>query len=224
MLPDILEKARTVLTAPGAFYRQMPKSGGFLEPVLFMIVMALVAVIIFIALGLLGLGALSAFGVGIGSMIVMPIMAVVGSFIGAGIMFVIWKLMGTQEPFEVAYRCVAYASAIYPVTAFIGMIPYLGSIAGITWGMYLMFVATKEVHHLNEKTASMVFGIMGFILIVSNVTSEMAARRMATELESMGPALKNIEHMEPEEAGKMVGEFLKGLEKAQKEKSGSEKK
>jgi hypothetical protein len=133
MVQDILEKARTLLTAPGAFYRQMPKSGGFLEPVLFMIVMALVAIIIFIALGLLGLGALSAFDVGIGSMIVMPIMAVVGSFIGAGIMFVIWKLMGTQEPFEVAYRCVANASAIYPITAFIGMIPYLGSIAGITW-------------------------------------------------------------------------------------------
>jgi hypothetical protein len=28
---------------------------------------------------------------------------------------------------------VANASAIYPITAFIGMIPYLGSIAGITW-------------------------------------------------------------------------------------------
>lgn len=75
--------------------------------------------------------------------------------------------------------------------------------------MYLMFVATKEVHHLNEKT-------------VSNVTSEMAARRMATEFENMGPAMKNIEQMEPEEAGKIVGEFLKGLEQAQKEKAGSE--
>jgi hypothetical protein len=223
MLPDILEKARTVLTAPGAFYRQMPKSGGFLEPMLFMIVMAIVGVIIFIALGFLGLGTLSALGVGIGSMIFMPIMAVVGSFIGAGIMFVIWKLMGTQEPFEVAYRCVAYASAIYPVTALIGLLPYLGSIAGIAWGMYLMFIATKEVHQLNEKTASMVFGIMGFILIVSNVTSEMAARRMATEFEKMGPAMQNIENMEPEEAEKMVDEFLKGLEKAQTRKPASEK-
>jgi hypothetical protein len=223
MLPDILEKARTVLTAPGAFYRLMPRSGGFLEPVLFMIVMAIVGVIIFIALGFLGLGTLSAFDVGIGSMLVMPIMAVIGSFIGTGIMFVIWKLMGTQEPFEVAYRCVAYASAIYPVTAFIGMLPYLGSIAGITWGMYLMFIATKEVHHLNEKTASMVFGIIGFILIFSNVTSEMAARRMAMEFENMGPAMKNVENMEPEEAGKIVGEFLKGLEKVQTKKPASEK-
>jgi hypothetical protein len=46
---------------------------------------------------------------------------------------------------------------------------------------------------------------------------------MATEFEQMGPAMENIQNMNPEEAGKMVGEFLKGLEKAQKEKSRSEK-
>jgi hypothetical protein len=130
--------------------------------------------------------------------------------------------MGTQEPFEVAYQCVAYASAIYPVVALIGLVPYIGSIVGVAWGMYLMFIATKEVHQLNEKTASMVFGILGVLLIISNISSEMAARRMSTEFEKMGPAMEKIQNMEPEEAGKMVGEFLKGLEKAQKEKSASE--
>ncbi|MDH4194607.1 MAG: YIP1 family protein [Nitrospirota bacterium] len=224
MVPDILEKARTVLTAPGEFYRQMPKSGGFLEPMLFLIVMAIIGAIIFVSLGFLGLGSFSAMGVGIGAMLFMPVMAVIGSFIGGGIMFVIWKLMGTQEPFEVAYRCVAYASAIYPVTALIGLVPYLGSVVGIAWGMYLMFIATKAVHQLNEKTASMVFGIIGLILIVSNISSEMAARRMATNFEKMVPAMENIQNMEPEEAGKMVGEFLKGLEKAQKENQTGEKK
>ncbi|MGE0472826.1 MAG: YIP1 family protein [Nitrospirales bacterium] len=223
MIPDILEKARTVLTAPADFYRQMPKSGGFLDPILFLIVMAVVGAIILVACGFLGLGPMGALGVGIGSMIFMPVMAIIGSFIGGAIMFVIWKFMGTQEPFETAYRCVAFASAIYPVTALFGLLPYLGSIVGIAWGFYLMFIATKEVHHLNEKTASMVFGILGLILMISNISSEMAARRMSTEFEKISPALENIQNMEPEEAGKMVGEFLKGLEKAQKEKSGSEK-
>ena len=223
MIPDILEKARTVLTAPADFYRQMPKSGGFLDPILFLIVMAVVGAIILVFCGFVGLGPMGALGVGIGSMLFMPIMAIIGSFIGGAIMFVIWKLMGTQENFETAYRCIAYASAIYPVTALFGLIPYLGSIVGIAWGFYLMFIATKEVHHLNEKTASMVFGILGLILIVSNISSEMAARRMSTEFEKISPALENIQNMEPEEAGKMVGEFLKGLEKAQKEKSGVEK-
>jgi len=130
--------------------------------------------------------------------------------------------MGTKEPFEVAYRCIAYASAIYPLTALLSFLPYLGSIVGIAWVMYLMFVASQKVHQLNDKTASMVFGILGLILIVSNISSEMAARRMTTNFEQMAPAMENIQNMEPEEAGKMVGEFLKGLEKAQKEKSSSE--
>lgn len=223
MIPDILEKARTVLTAPEDFYRQMPKSGGLLDPILFLIVMAVVGAIILVLCGFMGLGPMGALGVGIGSLLFMPVMAVIGSFIGGAIMFVIWKLMGTQENFETSYRCVAFASAIYPVSALVGLIPYLGSIVGIAWGFYLMFIATKEVHHLNEKTASMVFGILGLILIVSNVSSEMAARRMSSEFEKISPALENIQNMEPEEAGKMVGEFLKGLEKAQKEKSGQEK-
>jgi hypothetical protein len=118
ILSDILEKARTVLTAPGDFYRHMPKSGGFVEPMIFMMVMAAVGAIILITFGFLGLEALSALGVGIASLIFTPIMAGIGSFIGGAGMYVIWKLMGTQEPFELTYRCVAYASAIYPVTHF----------------------------------------------------------------------------------------------------------
>ena len=66
------------------------------------------------------------------------------------------------------------------------------------------------------KNSFQVFVIIGLLLIVSNVSSEMAARRMATNLEKMAPAMENIQSMEPEEAGKMVGEFLKGLETAQK--------
>jgi len=89
MVPDIPGKARTVLTAPGEFYRQMTKSGGFLEPMLFLIVMAIMGAIIIIALSFMGLGPLTAMGVGIGTMIFMSIMAIVGSFIGSAIMFVI---------------------------------------------------------------------------------------------------------------------------------------
>jgi hypothetical protein len=110
---------------------------------------------------------------------------------------------------------VAYASAIYPVIALVGLFSYLGSIVGIAWGMYLMLIATKEVHQLNEKTASMVFGIMGFILIVS-IPAVRWPPRMAPKFEHVGPAMENIQNMEPEDAGKMVGEFLKGLENPKK--------
>jgi hypothetical protein len=39
---------------------------------------------------------------------------------------------------------------------------------------------------------------------------------MAPKFEHVGPAMENIQNMEPEDAGKMVGEFLKGLENPKK--------
>jgi hypothetical protein len=36
----VIAQARQVLTDPGGFYRGMPRSGGFLEPVIFAAVMA----------------------------------------------------------------------------------------------------------------------------------------------------------------------------------------
>lgn len=216
MVHTILEQAKKVITNPVEFYRHMPKSGGFVEPILFVVVMAGIGAILMTALSFVGLGAIGTMAVGIGAIILMPIFALIGSFIGSAILFVIWKLMGSQESFEVAYRCAAYASAIYPIAMLAGLIPYLGSIVGIAWGMYLMIIATTEVHQLKTKAAAVVFGGIGLIFIAMNLSSEMAARHMAAEFEHVGAQLEDLKDMEPEEAGKVVGEFLKGLENARK--------
>jgi len=157
---------------------------------------------------------------GVGGIILLPIMFLIFSFIGAGTMFVIWRLMGSQGSFEVSYRCVAYASAIYPITALAGLLPYLGSIIGIAWWMYLMIIASIEVHQMAQKTAYMGFGIFGVFLIVTNLSSEMATRHMTSKFETVGGSFENLENMSPEEAGEVVGKFLKGLEKSTKEQEG----
>ncbi len=218
MLNSILEDARKVITNPVHFYRDITKSGGFGDPIIFVLVMAGVSAILLGFFSLFGLGRIGgAMAVGIGGIILLPIMFFIFSFIGAGIMFVIWKFMGSQESFEVSYRCVAYASAIYPITALAGIIPYLGSIVGVVWWMYLMIIASTAVHQLAQKTAYMVFGILGVFLITTNLSSEMAARHLASNLEKFDGNLEKFEDMSPEEAGEAVGKFLKGLEKATKE-------
>ena len=219
MMNSILEDVRKVITNPVDFYREMTKTGGFGDPIIFVLVMAVVSAILLGFLSLLGLGSMGgAMAVGFGGMVLLPIMAIVFSFIGAGILFVIWRLMGSQASFEVSYRCAAYASAIYPITVLAGLIPYLGSLVGIAWWMYLMIIASVEVHQMAQKTAYMVFGILGVFLIVTNLSSEMAARHMASEFENVGSSFEKFEDMSPEEAGEAVGKFLKGLEKATKER------
>lgn len=218
MMNSILENVRKVITNPVDFYRGMPKAGGLGDPIIFVLVMAVASAILLGVFSILGMGNIGgAMAVGFGGMIFLPIMFFIFSFIGAGVMFVMWKLMGSQESFEVSYRCVAYASAIYPITALAGLIPYLGSLIVIAWWMYLMIIASVEVHQVAQKTAYMVLGILGAFLILTNLSSEMAARRMAPELEKLGGTLEKLEDMSPEEAGEAVGKFLKGLEKATKE-------
>ncbi|MCA9472856.1 MAG: YIP1 family protein [Nitrospirales bacterium] len=214
----ILEDVVTLLTNPVSFYRRMPKTGGYGDPILFLMVIAVITAVMMAIFSLFGLGTVGeAMAVGFGGIIFLPMMTLVLSFIGAGLLFIVWKFIGSKESFEVAYRCVAYASALFPISAIAGMIPYLGSIVGIVWWTYLMIVASIEVHHLPPQTAYVVLGIIGFFFVVTNLSSEIAARRLATEFEQYGGSVKQLEELSPEEAGEAVGKFLKGLEKSRQE-------
>ena len=221
-LATILDSAKRVITDPAGFYRSMPQSGGFAAPVIFVLVMAVVSGIIVALLAMLG-GGMGTAGAAMGFMavVMLPIMALIGSFIGAVIMFVIWKLMGSGRGFETAYRCVAYATAIMPITTLLAFIPYLGTIVKVLWSFFLMYVASVEAHAIEARTAAIVFGVLGVLMLLVNLSAERTAMQMAdrmgelgSQMEGLGGSLEGIDKMSPEEAGKAVGEFMKGLEGA----------
>ena len=220
---SIIDSAKTIITNPAGFYREMPKSGGYIAPLIFVVVMAVIVGILITLFSLFGLGIMGGMSFGLGSVIMATVFSVISSFIGAAILYVIWKLMGSTESYEVAYRCIAYASVTYPITAILGPIPFIGAVIGILIGTYLMVIASTEVHHLNKRNAWLVFGILGLLVILSNISNEMAARRMASQAEGFAEQFKGFtnqmgdpEDMTPEEAGRALGEFFKGMEDARK--------
>jgi hypothetical protein len=213
-LNTIIDDAGRMLKDPAGFYREMKKTGGFLDPLIYVVVMAAGTGLIIAVLSLLGVGMTGAIAIGLGAVVVFPVFAVIGSFIAATILFLIWKLLGSNESYETGYRCVAYAAVVYPVSAVLGLIPYLGSMLGVIWGMYLMTVATSEVHRLKRKTAYIVFGVLGVLLIISNIGAERESRRMAPMQKTISEQLPGNEYKAPVEAGEAVDEFLKGFEKA----------
>ncbi len=218
LVTAITEDVITIITNPVDFYRRMPKTGGYGDPVTFMLVIAVVTAVVLAVFSLFGLGTVGeAMAVGFGGIIFLPIMALLVSFLGSGMLYVVWKMIGSPEPFEVSYRCVAYAAALYPVTIVVGLIPYLGSVVAVVWWTYLMMIASLEVHRIPKQTAYVVFGILGVFFTATTLSSEIAARRLATEVENLGSNMKQFENMSPEEAGETVGKFLKGLEKVTKE-------
>ncbi|MEI8122187.1 MAG: YIP1 family protein [bacterium] len=175
---DIVETVKGVILNPVDFYRGMAKGGGFGDPLVFAVVMGVVTGLVQAVLGLLHFGAVASVAMALASIIITPIAVLIFGFVGAAIMFVIWKLMGSNESYETAYRCGAYAAAISPITALLGIIPFAGSLIGLAWMLYLIVTASVEVHKLPSQKAWLVFGIIGGIFALMSISGQLAARRV----------------------------------------------
>lgn len=188
----IIANARSVITTPATYFRSMPTTGGLVEPLIFVVVMALATGVISGVLSFIGSPAgLLAFG--LAAIIFIPIYATIAAFVGSAVLFGIWKIMGSERDYEASFRCFAAITAIYPVVALVSILPYLGGIVAVAWASYLLIEASVAVHGRERKTSQLVFGIIGAILIVMNVTSEYAARQLADQAEELGRALEQME-------------------------------
>lgn len=224
-LAEIWPTCLQVITRPHVFFNQMPKSGGFLPPLFFMVILGLATGLIHTLLTLLRLSP-GGTVIGLAALILVPIVVAIFGFVGAAILFVIWRVLGSGESYETAYRGMAYTAAVIPITAVLGVIPYIGSILGLAWMTYLIVVVSIVVHRIKTKTAWIVFGAIGALFALASLSAEIAGRKMAGRMEAWEQEhqdrikqLENLQDMTPEEAGKAMGEFLKELqEAAEKEK------
>ena len=173
--------AVNVITKPAKFFKTMPKTGGFLEPLIFAIIMGVIAGIIRALIGIFHFTYISERVTEcLGFIILYPIFIASGSFIVAAILFVIWwKLMESQENYETSCRCIAYLAALAPIVVMISAIPYVGNIINMAICVYYLVIASKHVHNIPEQKAWLVFGIIGAILVLILIALENEARNMA---------------------------------------------
>jgi len=216
-LKEIVETAIKVLTSPQTFFREMAKRGGYVKPLIFMIVMGVVGGLIQSIFNIIGLRVATGLAMGVASIILVPIVIAIFGFVGAAILYLIWKLMGSQEEYETAYRCAAYISALTPITCVLGIVPYIGGAVGVALAMYLTIIASIEVHRIPSQKAWLVFGIIGAILILLIITGEISSRRMVREA---GKFQKQMEKTTKEMQKQVEGatkEMQKATEEATKE-------
>jgi len=181
---EIPSLAIKVITNPVGFYQQMPKSGGLLDPLIFMVILSVIAGVLSAVLSTMGLGPGGAMVGGLIAIIMVPIFVVIFGFVGAGIAYVIWNIMGSQENFETAFRCVAYTAAIAPITAILKLIPYFGSFASALWPMALLAIASIHVHRRSEQVSWVVFGVIGAILALISVSGEHSSRQLMSGMDN----------------------------------------
>ena len=210
------QTAIKVVTSPAVFFKQMPKTGGFGEPLVFMMVMGLVAGIVNAVLSFIGLHIGVGIGMALASLIIYPLVGAVLGFIGAAIVFVIWKLMGSRESYETAYRCMAYLAALWPITTAINVVPYIGMLIVIAIWVYYYVIASIETHKISSRRAWLVFGIIGAVLVVMSFGYIIAQRAMMEEASKYRKQLEqSTQEMQKnaEEAQKALEEMQRQLEK-----------
>ena len=189
---SVINDAKSVITAPSTYFQNMKKTGGLVEPLIFIAVMAVVTGVLAAVLSFF-FSAVGLRAFGLGAIIFIPIGALIGAFIGAGILFVIWKLMGSEQDYEASFRCLAATMAIYPVTTLLSILPYIGTIATVAWGTYLLIEASVAVHGRERKASQLVFGVIGVVLHIMNVSSEYTIRQMGDQAEELSRVLEQYE-------------------------------
>jgi len=169
-----------IVTAPAEFFREMPKKGGFLEPLVFAGFMGLAASMILAIWSLLDFGYGGGASPGLAaiflSIIYLPVIFAIASFIGAAIVFYIWRLMGSKKNYEVSYRCMAYLMALVPIVSVIKVVPYVGTILSFAIGTFYIVIVSTEVHGIPVRKSLQVFGIIGLVLTMLSLYSEYSAR------------------------------------------------
>ncbi len=216
----IPQTAVNVVTKPSEFFQGMPKTGGFLEPLVFLVIMGLIGGMIQAVINFIGFGPYAAYGGAmtskLDSIIFTPILLAIGSFIAAAILFAIWKLMGSQENYETAYRCGAYMTALVPITAIIGAVPYAGGVINMAIYVFYLVMASIYVHKLSSQKAWLVFGIIGAILAVMTFVGEYRIRNASTQMDKwmkMGEDMRKDYQDNAGDVQKSADEMRKQAEK-----------
>jgi len=179
---DYIETWKEVMQKPSDFYRAMPKTGGYADPLTF-------AAISFVIYGLLtvlfnrGMYMDSMYGgmygvrefslpMVLSIVILAPIAGIIYLFIEGAILYIIYKVLGGTGSYEGTVRFIAYATAVLVLS----WIPFIGWIIGL-YGIYLYIVGGMFAHNVSmgKSILAIILPTVLIILLVVLIVAGLAA-------------------------------------------------
>jgi hypothetical protein len=164
---------RRVVLQPVRFFRDLPRRGSLLNPLVFALICAEIAVILGGILSLAGAGGAFVTGYGfqvprnlgfgefIGSVVLAPIGSAIGVFVVASIAHLLVRLVvgAPNAGFGATFRVAAYTS----VTSLVSWIPFVGGLLAL-YGVYLSVVGIREMH--NTTTAKALIVVLAPLIVI----------------------------------------------------------
>lgn len=160
---SFINAVRGVVLTPVDFYRGIRRQGDLLNPLIFAVICYFVYTLLGGILRLAGVGAEMGFGGFLGALVLSPLFAAIGLFIGAGILHLLVMLFvgSSNAGFEGTFRVVAYAA----VTSLASWLPFIGWIVSL-YGLYLAIVGVREVHTTTTGKAALVVLLPAAVILL----------------------------------------------------------
>ena len=151
-LKNYYDTGKKVLLKPADFFKEMPVTGGYKEPLIFAIITAII----------MGVGlTIITLGVGFLAIVFAPIAVAISLFLAALLLLVCAKIVGGTGNYEGTFRLAAYAN----IVNIIGWIPII-SVLGSIYGLIITVLGMKEIHKLTTAKAIIAVGIAIAIVFV----------------------------------------------------------
>lgn len=170
LLTALVETTRQVLTAPGAFFRGMPVTGGLGSPLIYALIvgwLGVVATAFYQALyqsiagpGLSGLGESPELAAALGwaqgwagffsQLLLGGVFVVVGVMLWSGLVHLLLLLLGgASRGFEATARVVAYAQAV----SVLCLVPFCGGLVGGVWAIVVQTIGLAAAQRIGHGKA-----------------------------------------------------------------------
>jgi hypothetical protein len=155
-LQRFVETARRVLTEPASFYKAMSRQGGLGPPLVFAVVGIVVGSLGSFLTQLMmpfgGFGMAHDAGGFAAALVLVPIISVIGLFIGSGILHVLLMLVaGSKQTYETSFRVLAYTVGS---TSPLNIVPFVGGIIGGVWALVVLILGSAEAHEVPQGRAA----------------------------------------------------------------------
>lgn len=152
-LKQYFETAKSVIIKPADFFKQMPVTGGYKDPLIFALITAVI----------MGIG-LTAITLGVGFLAILfaPLAVAISVFLAGLLLMLCARIVGGTGSYEGTVRLTCYAN----IVNVIGWIPIV-SILGSLYGLWLTIVGMQEVHKLTlGKSILAVLIAIAFVFVV----------------------------------------------------------
>ncbi len=200
-----IEDSKNALLKPKEYFESMPTSGGFIEPIIKVLIYGvIIGIFAFLwsvaGLRLAGGPAWLGGGVGIVAFFGSIMGSLIGLFIGGVIMLIVSAIFGGNTDYEANVRVVASLMIISVIQGaldfFDGINLYLAAIVSIAFSLYSLWMTYHAlVHTLKAKeNSSRIFLIIMSVLVVIFTFGGIAAKKVAKSI-SANYGLDNLENM-----------------------------